>query len=828
MSVFEVRSSDEDITRANDRFSKADGYHAVPPPITRNFLTSRADISFAGLDEFAIRKKIIESKTTELKTATSESKTSETVGKTNKVNVEKPKSVNKSVVSTPNINMDKVIIDDWNSDDENDVSAEKTVSHVKTYKTQTVKTQADKIDCDFYDQKSPEPKLKNVVNTGPRVVKPVWDNAKRVNHQKFSNKLKYPQARRTFVPSGVLTRIGFVNPVWPNEKRVVHTGRPPSISFMRPFGCPLTILNTLDPLGKFDGKSDEGYLLGYSTSSSSGKDKEPTQEYILLPLHHHRPRIFVEDDVQVVQEKDVHDSEDVAENEEQHKLKDAEQALNDDLESMIAQEIAAKAMDATSINKLNTGRSSVSTSNQPLVNTANTPLVSAASTPTGANAGGSSFVYLGGQINIEASTLPNADLPYDPNMPDLEDDSDIFPNDGIFSGAFDDGDVGAVADFNNMDNTIDVSPIHTLRIHQHHPKDQILVDPKSAVQTRGKIQKASSVSMIGSLMYLTALRPDIMFAVRACARFQVTPKDSHLQALLPTTEAEYVAAASYYGQTFSPNDLMSQGFNFLVVSIGTGLSSQVSTTPCADEIDEDDLEELDLIWQVAMLTVRVKKFIQKTGRNLDFKGKQTVGFDKRNAPTNDSSSQALVAQDGLGGYDWSNDFEVEPVNYALMAISSSSSSSSSENQVQNCSKQCLESFNNLQKNYDSKREKRKRARLEIQGYELALGSLESKILGHEKNEMAWGEKYEFQNYDFKYEMSNKSETDSEISMSVFEVRSSDEDITTIRLSIHLVVYNEELAIPEQTATEGKLKENQGCRVDTDQVHQNGDLKNRSV
>ncbi|GJY14289.1 putative ribonuclease H-like domain-containing protein [Tanacetum coccineum] len=46
-------------------------------------------------------------------------------------------------------------------------------------------------------------------------------------------------------------------------------GKPPSISFMRPFGCPLTILNTLDPLGKFDGKSDEGYLLGYSTTSKA-------------------------------------------------------------------------------------------------------------------------------------------------------------------------------------------------------------------------------------------------------------------------------------------------------------------------------------------------------------------------------------------------------------------------------------------------------------------------------------------------------------------------------------------------------------------------------
>ncbi|GJX05518.1 hypothetical protein Tco_0191434 [Tanacetum coccineum] len=59
---------------------------------------------------------------------------------------------------------------------------------------------------------------------------------------------------------------------------------------------------------------------------------------------------------------------------------------------------------------------------------------------------------------------------------------------------------------------------------------------------------------------------------------------------------------------------------------------------------------------------------------------------------------------------------------------------------------------------------------------------------------------------------------------------SDDDTVfdLLRLSIHLVVYNEELAIPEQTATEGKLKENQGFRVDTDQVYQNGDLKNISV
>ncbi|GKD63670.1 hypothetical protein Tco_1305778 [Tanacetum coccineum] len=209
----------------------------------------------------------------------------------------------------------------------------------------------------------------------------------------------------------------------------------------------------------------------------------------MLPLHPYRPRISVEDVVQAAKEKpsknspknnDAQDSEDVAEKEEQHMLTEADQALKDDFKRMIAQEIAAKTMDdatrqafeeekkrtaqANSIKKLNTGKPSVGASNSPLVSTTNTPYASAASTPTSANTGGSSFVYLGGQIPIDASTLPNADLPIDPNMPDLEDDYNVFPNDGIFSGAYDDEDVG-----------------------------QILGDPKSAVQTRGKIQKASSV-----------------------------------------------------------------------------------------------------------------------------------------------------------------------------------------------------------------------------------------------------------------------------------------------------------------------------------------------
>ncbi|GKF71834.1 putative ribonuclease H-like domain-containing protein [Tanacetum coccineum] len=46
-------------------------------------------------------------------------------------------------------------------------------------------------------------------------------------------------------------------------------GRKPALSFMRPFRCPVTSLNTLDHLGKFDGKADEGFFIGYSVNSKA-------------------------------------------------------------------------------------------------------------------------------------------------------------------------------------------------------------------------------------------------------------------------------------------------------------------------------------------------------------------------------------------------------------------------------------------------------------------------------------------------------------------------------------------------------------------------------
>ncbi|GJZ38775.1 putative ribonuclease H-like domain-containing protein [Tanacetum coccineum] len=133
------------------------------------------------------------------------------------------------------------------------------------------------------------------------------------------------------------------------------------------------------------------------------------------------------------------------------------------------------------------------------------------------------------------------------------------------------------------------------------------------------------------------------------------------------------------------------------------------------QIHPDDMEEMDLRWQMAMLTMRARRFLKNTRRKLTVNGNETIGFDKskvecynchkrghfareckaprnqdnknkessrRSAPMETSTSTALVSCDGLGRYDWSNQAE-EGLNYALMVYSSSSSDSEI---VDNCKK----------------------------------------------------------------------------------------------------------------------------------------------
>nr|GEU59291.1 putative ribonuclease H-like domain-containing protein [Tanacetum cinerariifolium] len=131
------------------------------------------------------------------------------------------------------------------------------------------------------------------------------------------------------------------------------------------------------------------------------------------------------------------------------------------------------------------------------------------------------------------------------------------------------------------------------------------------------------------------------------------------------------------------------------------------------QINADNLEEMDLKWQMAMLTIRARRFLQRTRRNLGANGTTSIGFDmskvecynchrrghfskecmlprdtrnkdtqRRNVLVETSTSNALVLQcDGVGSYDWSFQADEEPTNYALMEFTSSSSLSSDNETV---------------------------------------------------------------------------------------------------------------------------------------------------
>nr|GEX15020.1 retrovirus-related Pol polyprotein from transposon TNT 1-94 [Tanacetum cinerariifolium] len=91
-----------------------------------------------------------------------------------------------------------------------------------------------------------------------------------------------------------------------------------------------------------------------------------------------------------------------------------------------------------------------------------------------------------------------------------------------------------------------------------------------------------------------------------------------------------------------------------------------------EQVDEFDLEEMDLKWQVTMISTRLKKFYKKTGRKLHFDANEPVGFDK----TKDEH-KAMVTIDGEG-VDWTGHAKDDTEDYALMAFNSSNSGSDIE------------------------------------------------------------------------------------------------------------------------------------------------------
>ncbi|GJW47135.1 putative ribonuclease H-like domain-containing protein, partial [Tanacetum coccineum] len=240
-------------------------------------------------------------------------------------------------------------------------------------------------------------------------------------------------------------RLGHVNFKTMNNKKY----KKPALGFMRPFGCLVTILNTIDHLGKFDGKADEGFFVGYSINSKAfrvfnsrtriveenlhvqfstkacddaGKarmETVPGKDYILLPLWPADPLLS-----QSPKSSPVDGFKPSEDNEKKVTEEPGKEGgdLSNDQEK--------KDDNVNNTNNINTASDKNNTNN----------------------------------VNVVSSTVNAAGI--EDNVVD------------------DDENVGAEADMNNFNTVITVSPIPTTRIHKDHPVEQIIGDLNSTPQTR--------------------------------------------------------------------------------------------------------------------------------------------------------------------------------------------------------------------------------------------------------------------------------------------------------------------------------------------------------
>ncbi|GKB35288.1 retrovirus-related pol polyprotein from transposon TNT 1-94 [Tanacetum coccineum] len=145
------------------------------------------------------------------------------------------------------------------------------------------------------------------------------------------------------------------------------------------------------------------------------------------------------------------------------------------------------------------------------------------------------------------------------------------------------------------------------------------------------------------------------------------------------------------------------------------------------QIHPDDIEEMDLRWQMTMLTMRARRDC-KAPRNQVNKNKES---SRRSVPMETSTSTALVSCDSLGGYNWSDQAEEGP-NYVLMAFSSSNPDSEVSNDSI-CSKSCLKTIESLKSQNDQLLKDLKKSELMVLGYKTGLESVEEKLEVYKAN-----------------------------------------------------------------------------------------------
>ncbi|GJY55269.1 ribonuclease H-like domain-containing protein [Tanacetum coccineum] len=262
------------------------------------------------------------------------------------------------------------------------------------------------------------------------------------------------------------------------------------LTLLIPFGCPVTILNTIDHLGKFDGKADEGFFVGYSLNSKAfrvfNSRTRIVEENLHIRFSESTPNVVgsgpdwlfdIDALTRTMNYKPIVVDPKSFQDDGSKPSSDDEKKVDEDPRK------DSESIDQEKDDNVN------STNN---VNAASTNEVNA----------------IGGKTSIE--------LPDDPNMPTLEDIS-------IFDLSRDNEDVGAEADMNNLDTTIQVSHILTIRIHKDHPLNQVIRDLQSATQTRNMSKNLEEHGFVSTIQQRTNHK-DLQNCLFACFLSQEEPK----------------------------------------------------------------------------------------------------------------------------------------------------------------------------------------------------------------------------------------------------------------------------------------------------------------
>ncbi|GJR13563.1 putative ribonuclease H-like domain-containing protein [Tanacetum coccineum] len=250
--------------------------------------------------------------------------------------------------------------------------------------------------------------------------------------------------------------------------------RKPALGFMRSFGCPITILNTIDHLRKFDGKADEGFFDGYSINSKAfrvfNSRTRIVEENLHVQFSKNIPNIAGSGpnwlfDINALT-KSMNYKPVIAGNQSNGNAgtKACDDVGKARMETVPGKDYIILPLWPTDLPFSQNSKSSPdagfkpSRDNKKKDNVNNTNNVNVASI---------------NEVN-DVGAKTSIELPDDPNMPELE---DIVYSD-------DDEDVGAEADINNLNTFMPVSLIPTTRIHKDHTVEQIIGDLNSAPQTR--------------------------------------------------------------------------------------------------------------------------------------------------------------------------------------------------------------------------------------------------------------------------------------------------------------------------------------------------------